>query len=216
MPAYDITRNRGLGACASLSGRWAPGVGSLSKASPRGLGNVCQTARAFHLDDARCRPSRRSRHRGHMMQTRPHHPGISGSSPISEPSRLSFWSGVRPRRVDLSRPTVWRIVSRRALRCGQPVCVGQGRRRRGLGERPCMQRRFLAAFCRLPGQGPDPPASASCACQPVFRLQRAGAPVVAVELRLVLPWTAFWLRTFSFPACPRCNAQARARSPPVR
>ena len=51
------------------------------KPSPRGLGNVCRTARAFHLDDARCRPSRRSRDRGHMMQTRPHHSGISGSSP---------------------------------------------------------------------------------------------------------------------------------------
>ena len=154
--------------------------------------------------------------RGYMVQTDPYHRGLRARHLFRSPRGRTFFVGVRPQRVVPSRPTIWRRVSRRALRCGQPVCVGQERRRRGLGERPCMQRRFLAAFCRLPGQGPDPPASASCACQPVFRLQRAGAPVVAVELRLVLPWTAFWLRTFSFLAGPWCNAQARARSPPVR
>ena len=64
-------------------------------------------------------------------------------------------AGVRSRCVAPSPSTAWRRASRRALRCGQPACAWKWRRRHGSGEPPCMQRRFPAASCRLPGQGPD-------------------------------------------------------------
>ena len=49
----------------------------------------------------------------------------------------------------------WRKAFRPALRYGLPACAGQSRHRHGSGEPPCMRRRFPAASCRLPGQGPD-------------------------------------------------------------
>ena len=64
-------------------------------------------------------------------------------------------AGVRSRCVAPSPSTAWRRASRRVLRCGQPACAWKWRRRHGSGEPPCMQRRFPAASCRLPGQGPD-------------------------------------------------------------
>ena len=64
-------------------------------------------------------------------------------------------AGVRSRCVAPSPSTAWRRASRRALRCGQPACAWKWRRRHGSDEPPCMQRRFPAASCRLPEQGPD-------------------------------------------------------------
>ena len=55
-------------------------------------------------------------------------------------SRCCLLSGVRPRQVSLSPSTIWRRASRHALQCGQRACVGQWRRRRGLGEPPCTLR----------------------------------------------------------------------------
>jgi hypothetical protein len=59
---------------------------------------------------------------------------------LPEAGRRSFYSEVRPRRVAPSPSSVWRRAFRRALRCGQPACAGQWRRRHGSGERSCMQR----------------------------------------------------------------------------
>ena len=96
--------------------------------------------------------------------------------------RRSFYPRVRRPHVALSRQTVWRRVSRRALRCGQPFCVGQGPRRHGLGEHPCMQQRFPAVFCRLLRQGLDHRGSASRACRRMaLRSWHAGARVAALE-----------------------------------
>ena len=58
------------------------------------------------------------------------------------------------RRAAPSSSPTWRRASRRALRCGQPACSAQWRRRHGSGELPCMQRRFPAASCHLPKQAP--------------------------------------------------------------
>jgi len=66
-----------------------------------------------------------------------------------------FHPGVRPRCVGPRPSTARRKIFRRALRCAQPACAGKWRRPHGSGEPPCKQRRFLAASCRLPGQGPD-------------------------------------------------------------
>jgi hypothetical protein len=77
---------------------------------------------------------------------------ISTDSFRSRPA-LSY-AGIRARPVAASSLTVWRRVSHRAPRYGPPACAGKGRRRHGSDERPCMQRRFPAASCRLPAQGP--------------------------------------------------------------
>ncbi len=66
-----------------------------------------------------------------------------------------FHPSVKPRCVAPCPSTARRKVFRRALRCGQPACAGKWRRPHGSGEPPCKQRRFPAASCRLPGQGPD-------------------------------------------------------------
>jgi hypothetical protein len=63
----------------------------------------------------------------------------------SESGRRSFYPAITPRCAAPSPSPAWRRASRRALRCGQPVCSGQWRRRHGSGELPCMQRQFLAA-----------------------------------------------------------------------
>jgi hypothetical protein len=54
-----------------------------------------------------------------------------------------------------SLSTTWRRAFHPALRYGRPSCAGKSRRRHGSGEPPCMRRRFPAASCRSPGQGPD-------------------------------------------------------------
>jgi len=84
--------------------------------------------------------------------------------------------------------TVWRRVSHRALRCGPPACAGKARRRHGWRERPCMQRRFPAASCRLPAQGPGRRGSTNCVCcQRILQSSWAGARVVALERLASLP-----------------------------
>jgi hypothetical protein len=94
----------------------------------------------------------------------------------------TLYSGIRARPVALSSVTVSRRVSHRALRCGPPACAGKARRRHGWRERPCMQRRFPAAFCRLPAQGPGRRDSTNCVCrQRVLQSSWAGARVVALE-----------------------------------
>jgi hypothetical protein len=60
--------------------------------------------------------------------------------------------------------TTSRRASRCALGCGQPACAEQWRRQHGSSEHPSMQRRFPAAFCRLPRRESDRRESASCAC----------------------------------------------------
>jgi hypothetical protein len=81
--------------------------------------------------------------------------GVSTSRlgrPWDRPDLPLFYSGIRARPVAPSSVTVWRRVSHRALRCGPPACAGKARRRHGWRERPCMQRRFPAASCRLPAR----------------------------------------------------------------
>jgi hypothetical protein len=73
----------------------------------------------------------------------------------SESGRRSFHSAITPGCAAPSPSPNWRRASRRALRCGQPACSGQWRRRHGSGELPCMQRQFLAASCHLPKQALD-------------------------------------------------------------
>jgi hypothetical protein len=68
----------------------------------------------------------------------------------------AFWRHYRPEAGAAPSPSPnWRRASRRALRCGQPACSGQWRRRHGSGELPCMQRQFLAASCHVPKQALD-------------------------------------------------------------
>jgi len=90
-----------------------------------------------------------------------------------------FYPGVRPPYLAPSPPTAWRRASRHALRCGQPACAGQSRHRHGSGERPCMQRRFPAASCRMPERGSDRSSSTSRIAVVVRRRPRCRAGATA-------------------------------------
>jgi hypothetical protein len=107
----------------------------------------------------------------------------------SESGRRSFHSAITPGCAAPSPSPNWRRASRRALRCGQPACSGQWRRRHGSGELPCMQRRFPAASCHLPKQAPDRQGWIRCACrQLVLRLlvrERLGRGAAAAFVAVV-------------------------------
>src|SRR4029077_3435180 len=104
----------------------------------------------------------------------------------SESGRRSFHSAITPGCATPCPSPNWRRASRRALRCGQPACSGQWRRRHGSGELPCMQRGFPAASCRLPEPEPersdfDEPRLAPAGIAVVVRRRprsRAGAAAV--------------------------------------
>jgi len=77
------------------------------------------------------------------------------ATPSSFRSRPGLFFFCQTAALCSSLSTTWRRAFHPALRYGRPACAGKSRRRHGSGEPPCMRRRFPAASCRLPGQGPD-------------------------------------------------------------
>ena len=137
----------------------------------------------------------------------------------SELGRRSFHSAITPGCAAPSPSPNWRRASRRALRCGQPACSGQWRRRHGSGELPSPLHaaaisRGVPPFAKASTRSPR--VGSRCPCRQLVLRPQCASVLVAVEQPPSSRWSASWLRQSFSPAWLCCSAQAPAQPLPIR